>query len=109
MKNLEKIDIEFDLKNFAELIGGAVIAVPIDRKLGDLWAEAGLPMIGIGPLHLDDLLLLLFEGAGAYLAISKGYKDIATILLGMFCSTVALETYEALVDYGFITPYHILA
>lgn len=97
------------LIDLATMAGGAAIGVVVDRVVGDAWAKAGLPVAGLGPVQIDDVLLMFTEGLGAYWMDKKGMKELRNVLIGMFGATVAMEVYEGLVDAGLIVPYGVAA
>ena len=70
-----------------------------DWAVAYAWTEAGLPIVGVGTLHIDDILLMFSEGMGAYWMHTKNQKEIRNFLIGMFSATLMIEVGEAVMQY----------
>jgi len=84
------------LKDLAIYSGGAVTGMVVDATVANLYAASGLPVVGIGTLKIDDILLLAAEGLGGYYLYKKGRKDLTKFVMSMFAMTVAIEVGEAI-------------
>lgn len=84
------------LKDMGILAGGSVAGALLDWGVSMGWTAAGLPVVGLGTLKLDDIILLAAEGGGAYYADKKNKKNTRNFLLAMFGMTVAIEVVEAI-------------
>ena len=84
------------LKDMGIMAGGAVAGALTDWGVAMAYSASGLPIIGVGTLKADDMLLLAAEGGAAYYMHTKGKKDIRNFLLSMFGMTVAIEVVEAI-------------
>ena len=86
------------LTDLAVVTGGAVTGMLVDSGVNQLWVGAGLPAVGIGTFHLDDMLLLLAEGVGGYYLYKKGKKKSTNFVIGMFAATAMYEIGEAIMS-----------
>lgn len=86
------------LKDLAIYSGGAVTGMLVDAGVANLYAASGLPVVGIGTLKIDDMLLLAAEGLGGYYLYKKNKKDLAKFVMSMFAMTVAIEVGEAIMS-----------
>lgn len=96
------------IKDFAVITGGALTGLVTDQLVGIAWFESGLPLDVLPPplqqLHIDDILVLVAEGLGAWYLDSIGEKDLRNFVIGMFAEAASMEVYEALVANGIIYP-----
>ena len=84
------------LKDTGIMAVGSIAGALTDWGVAIAWNSAGLPIVGVGTLHVDDMLLLAVEGGAAYYAHTKKKKDIRNFLLSMFGMTIAIEVVEAI-------------
>jgi len=86
------------LKDLGIIAGGSVAGMLADWGVSSAWTSANLPIVGVGTLNIDDILLLAAEGGGAYYMHKKNKKDLRNFLLAMFGMTVAIEVGELIMS-----------
>jgi len=95
------------LKDLGVISGGAVAGMLADWGVSMGWTAAGFPVVGVGTLKVDDILLLAAEGGGAYYMHTKNKKDFRNFLLAMFGMTVAIEVGELIMSTIPITAAYV--
>ena len=93
------------LKDMGIMAGGSIAGALLDWGVSMGWTAAGLPIVGVGTLHADDILLLAVEGGSAYYAHTKDKKNTRNFLLSMFGMTLAIEVVEAIASAIPIVAY----
>ena len=84
------------LKDMGVIAGGSIAGALVDWGASMAYSASGLPIIGVGTLMADDIILLAVEGGAAYYAHTKNKKATRNFLLSMFGMTLAIEVIEAI-------------
>ena len=84
------------IKDLAVVSAGGVTGMLVDSAVANAYSASGLPIVKIGTLGIDDIILLLAEGIGGYYLAKKKHKTASNFVIGMFVGTVILEVGEAI-------------
>ena len=86
------------IKDLAVVSAGGVTGMLVDSAVANAYGASGLPIVKLGTLGIDDILLLAAEGIGGYYLRKKGHKTASDFVIGMFAGTVILEVGEAIMS-----------
>ena len=71
------------IKDLAVVSAGGVTGMLVDSAVANAYSASGLPVVKLGTLGIDDILLLAVEGIGGYYLRKKKHIDASNFVIGM--------------------------